>query len=118
MVTPGVASIGAAAAVPRGVRTGRGRGLAVRIGRLERELATLRSREALATTIATVIGPGIAFSAAELFEHRRVAPELAAAFEVGGIRDARTLGMVLRQLCGNGLTRVTVDKHGAVWMIE
>jgi hypothetical protein len=58
------------------------------------------------------------FSARELFAHRVVAPELAAAFDAAGIRDARVLCIRLRQLCGSGLMRVKTDNRGAMWTVE
>jgi hypothetical protein len=92
--------------------------LAARIQALERELANLRQWERLVQTIAGIIGPGIGFSAGELFEFRLVVPELAAAFAADGIENARVLGVRLRQLCGSGLMRVGIDKHGVLWMVE
>lgn len=91
--------------------------LAGRIAALEHELEALRRLEALAGTIATIIGPGVLFSARELFEYRLVSPELEAALEAAGIHNARQLGKRLRQACGAGLARVGADEHGAIWMV-
>jgi hypothetical protein len=91
--------------------------LGARIAQLERELAQARQdlRAALVTTIRSQIGPGVAFSASELFQHRLVNPALAAAFCDAGIHSPRQLGKRLRQLCGSGLERIDADKHGAIW---
>jgi hypothetical protein len=88
--------------------------LAVRIAQLETELLALRQqqRETLKDQIALDVGPGVAFNARELWDHRLVSSALAAALRELNIRNARQLGKKLRQL---GLTRVGVDEHGAVW---
>jgi hypothetical protein len=92
--------------------------IGARIAACERELAALRQREALARTVAAVIGEGIAFSARELFDLCELVPELAAAFEASGVRDARTLGIRLAQLRDCGLRRVGVDERGAIWVVD
>src|SRR5262245_26538639 len=73
--------------------------LAARIAYHEAALRALRrqQRDALVVIIATIIGPGVAFSARELFAHRAVSRELGAAFEAAGITNARKLGKRLRQ---------------------
>lgn len=91
-----------------------------RIVRLEAELAALRQqrRAALVRAIAASIGPGIAFSARELFLHRVVNPDLAAALRDAGIKDARQLGKRLQQLRGSGLDRIGADHDGAIWIVS
>lgn len=91
--------------------------LAARIAALQIELAALRQqqRAELIATIATVIGPGVVFSARELWQHRHASVELAAAFRDAQIHSPRQLGKRLRQLCGSGLARVGADHDGAVW---
>ena len=88
-----------------------------RIVELETELAALRhqQRQALAAAIRIVVGPGVVFSARELWAHRLASPALAAAFRDAGIHSPRSLGKRLRQLCGFGLDRVGVDHDGALW---
>jgi hypothetical protein len=94
----------------------RSRSLAARIAALETELVELRQqqRTELVVTIAAVIGPGVAFSARELWEHRVISPALASVLAELGLTSARQLGKKLRQL---GLERVGVDEHGAVWLV-
>jgi hypothetical protein len=91
--------------------------LVARIAQLERELEQARQeqRAELVTMIRSQVGPGVAFSAWELFQHRRVNLALAAAFHDAGIHSPRQLGKRLRQLCGSGLERVGDDEHGAIW---
>jgi hypothetical protein len=92
-----------------------GRSTAARLRALRLEVAELeqRTREDLRRTIVTIVGPGVAFSARALFDHRVVSPELAEAFADAGLHNARQLGKKLRQL---GLLRVGVDEHGAIWV--
>ena len=92
--------------------------LARAIARLEAELAALRQqqRQALVAEIVVAVGPGVVFSARELWEHRRASPDLAAAFADAAIRSPKSLRKKLRQLCGSGLDRVGVDHDGALWM--
>lgn len=78
-------------------------------------MARLRRLEALSATIAAVIGPGVVFSAGELWEAQAVSLELAAALEAAGIHSARSLGKRLRQLCGSGIERHGQDHAGAWW---
>jgi hypothetical protein len=89
-----------------------------RIRAHERALAGLRQLETLAGTIALIIGPGVAFSARELFDARLLSPELAAALEDAGISSPRQLGIRLRRCCGSGLERLGVDEHGAIWQVS
>lgn len=91
--------------------------IARRIKQLEAELAMLRGRQRdeLVVAIVTVVGPGVVFSARELWDHRRASPALAAAFADAGIRSVKQLGKRLRAL---GLTRVGADNTGALWTIE
>jgi len=91
--------------------------IAARIAFHEAALAALKQeqRAAIVAAIAITIGPGVTFSARELFQHRVVSPELAAAFSDAGIHNARVLGKRLRQLCGHGLDRVGADHDGAIW---
>ncbi len=91
--------------------------IAARIVELEAELAALRrqQRRALVAVILIVVGPGVVFSARELWQHRAVSRELAAALDAAGIRSPRSLGRRLGQLCGSGLDRVGVDHDGALW---
>ncbi len=88
-----------------------------RIAALERELAALREeqRRALVAEIVIVVGPGIVFSARELWQHRRASPALAVAFADAGIHTPRQLGKRLQRLCGSGLARVGQDHDGALW---
>ena len=92
--------------------------IAARIAHLETELHALRTqqRAEFIATIAIVVGPGVVFTARELFQHRVVSPALAAAFIDAGIYNARVLGKRLRGFCGHGLERVGADHDGAIWM--
>jgi hypothetical protein len=94
--------------------------IADRIAHLERELRALRAeqRAEFVATIAIVVGPGVVFTAHELFQHRIVSAELAAAFDAADIHNARVLGKRLRALCGHGLDRVGADHDGAIWMVS
>lgn len=95
-----------------------GQSTADRIRALRLELAALeqQQRADLVRTIATVIDPGVVFSAAELFEHRVVSPALAAAFEDVDIRSPRQLGKRLRQV--PGLARVGMEHNRALWVVR
>lgn len=86
------------------------------IAALEARLGVLRARQRgeLVAVISVLIGPGIAFSARELFDHRLVSPELGAALEAAGLTSVRQLGKKLRQL---GLSRIGVEHNAALWMI-
>jgi len=69
----------------------------------------------LVTTIARVVGPGVCFSARDLWQHRELHPDLYNALDEAGIQSPRQLGKKLRAL---GLTRIGTDEHGAVWMCD
>jgi hypothetical protein len=90
--------------------------IAVRIQQLEAELAALRRQqiEALVTVIVTTIGPGVFFTARELFDHQRVSKELSEAFKAVGIRSVRQLGKQLRRL---GLEPVGLEHHAVLWRV-
>jgi hypothetical protein len=66
-------------------------------------------------TIARVIGPGVAFSAHELWQHQRVSPPLAAALADLGIITVRQLGKLLKR---SGLQRVGRDQAGCIWNLS
>ena len=73
--------------------------------------------------VSTLIGPGVLFSAAELWCHQRVSPELRLALADAGITSTRHLGKRLQQLQGHALRglmlhRVGVDKAGASWTVS
>jgi hypothetical protein len=94
--------------------------LADRIAALETELNALRQQQldALIAVIASSVGPGVAFSARELWAHRQVTPALTAAFKELGIRSPWQLGKRLRRLCGRGLACIGHDKCGAIWIVS
>lgn len=89
---------------------------------LEQRLAAIRQqqRQELVAAISLLIGPGVVFSARELFAHRVVSPELAAALDDAGITSVRKLGKRLRQLCGacSALERIGLDHNAALWMVR
>jgi len=89
-----------------------------RIAALEAELEQLRQQQRLIGTIAAIVGPGVAFSAGELWHHQAIDPDLRTAFDAAGIRSPRQLGKRLRQLCGAGLTRIGEDRAGVLWTVE
>ena len=91
--------------------------VAQRIAWHRAQLAALehQQREDLIGSIAAVVGAGVAFSAKELFAHRRISPALASAFDDARITSAKQLGKKLRQL---GLTRVGEDRDGALWTVD
>jgi hypothetical protein len=91
--------------------------LAARIRAVRLELADLeqQQRNALLYTIAAVVGPGVCFSANELFTHRTVCSALQTALDEIGIESPRQLGKKLKQL---GLTRIGADEHGVIWMCD
>jgi hypothetical protein len=91
--------------------------LADRITALRLELARLEDeqRDELIGCIVAVVGAGVAFSAAELFAHRVVSPELYSQLYTADIRSVRQLGKKLRAL---GLTRVGEDRDGVLWTVE
>jgi len=94
--------------------------IADRIAFHESALAALRQeqRAAIIAAIALAVGPGIVFSAGELWERQVLAPELRTAFAEAGIHSRKQLGKKLRQLCGGGLTRVGEDRAGVLWAVE
>ena len=101
--------------------------MAARIRALETELAALRQqqRAELLNLIVISIGPGVVFSAKDLWRHRAVAPALQTAFDEAGIRNPRSLGKRLRQVgslepgLNVGLERIGADHHdGALWMVR
>jgi hypothetical protein len=100
--------------------------LADRIAALERELEELR-RQQLAIVleaIAATVGSSVAFSARELFDHRRVNPALAAALEQGGVSSPRRLGKLLQRCLVNHtaaawrLEHIGDDWRGAIWILR
>ena len=84
---------------------------AQRIAALEADLAELRQlqRLELVAAISVLIGPGIVFSAVELWERQVLSPDLNSALFNAGIRSPRQLGKRLRQLCylDSGARRVS-----------
>ena len=96
-----------------------------RIAELERQLAALRVQldAQVLAAIETVVGSRVAFSAGELFQHRRVAPTLQALFdEVLRIGSARRLGKRLQRMQGRPLgdlelRRIGIDHAGAIWVV-
>ena len=99
--------------------------LPARIAALERQLAELRVQldAQMLAGIVAVVRSGVAFSANELWRHRRVAPALQTLFdEVLRIGSARRLGKRLqrmqgRDLGGFKLIRVGDDHNGAIWTV-
>jgi hypothetical protein len=91
--------------------------IAARIAAHQAAIEQLCALERLVLTIGLTIGRGIAFSAAELFDHRIVSPGLAAAFTAAGVRSPKTLGKKLRQCCGGGIERVGVEHGAALWLV-
>ena len=86
--------------------------LMARIAELEVQLARLRALEQLGATLALVIGPGIVFSAADVWEHQVLSPALTSALATAGIRNPKQLGKQLRQLTAC-LVRVGEDRAGS-----
>jgi hypothetical protein len=65
--------------------------------------------------IVIAVGPGVVFSAKDLWDHRLLSTELDQAFTAAGIDSTRVLGKRLRALCDCGLERVGADHSGALW---
>lgn len=100
--------------------------LAKRIAAVREELAVLemfarvlvvleeRRRTQLRDAITAFVGPGVAFTAGELWAHRLVSPSLATALADADITSARQLGKYLKKI---GLPRVSDEKNGALWQV-
>ena len=93
--------------------------IADEIKTLETRLAALRllQREQLVARITLVVGENIVFSAADLWDHQVVSPELQTAFLEAGLTSRRKLGKKLHQLTACGLVRWGEDRNGVVWMV-
>jgi hypothetical protein len=93
-----------------------------RLGMLERQHAP-RDDDDRAVLLALVAAAvGTLFSAREVWQHRRVAPKLAAALDAADVGNARGLAKLFRRIEGhdiNGfrLVRVGKDRDGLLWRI-
>lgn len=93
--------------------------LGARIAALEREIVELRARqlEQLVITIAMIAGPGVAFSAADVWQLQGRHPELRILFDDLAVHSPKQLGKALWRCRGCGLTRIGRNGDGVLWLV-
>jgi hypothetical protein len=114
----------AAVVAPAASRTAEVAPLQEQIRAHEQALAILKHRadDEFLVTVARTVGRHV-FSAAELWSHAALAPELDAAIRAAGITSCCRLGKRLRRLRGRvvggvSIERVGVERDGVVWSVR